>query len=408
MFALSAWFYAFMLAIVSGMVKVLRFRRAAVGAGPVTGSGPVRSGVRFAAVRAAAAADLLPPSAYFVTSAVFHYLGPAFAVLLFAHIEVLGVAWLRCASAAVVFALWRRPWRVWAASTWRQRRLLLALGAVLGLMNSSFYLALDRLPLGTVGAIEFLGPVLLAVFGLRSVRNACALVMAVGGVWLLTDVHFAGEPLGLAFAFGNCALCVLYVVLGHRLAADGGASGIDRLGASMLVAMAVVAPVGVGDAAVAFTSPLLLACAFGVGVCSSVIPYVCDQLAMSRLPRATFALMLFLRPATACAIGFVVLGQIPTWLELAGVVLVIAGVAAHQERVAGASEAGPPPSRTSSGPERPRTSARATAQAAGPAQAPAPAAPASTPAPEQAQAPAPAPAPPPPPSSPRRPQAPHA
>jgi inner membrane transporter RhtA len=285
-----------------------------------------------AAGRAAAVADRLPPSAYFVTSAVFHYLGPAFAVLLFAHVDVLGVAWLRCASAAVVFSVWRRPWKVWAASSWRQRRLLLALGAVLGVMNSSFYLALDRLPLGTVGAIEFLGPVLLAAFGLRSVRNVSALVMAVGGVWLLSDVHMSAEPLGLAFAFGNCALFVLYVVLGHRLAADGGASGIDRLGAAMLVAMAVVAPVGFNEAAVAFTSPVLLVSAFGVGVCSSVIPYVCDQLAMSRLPRATFALMLSLLPATAVTIGFVVLAQTPAWLELAGIALVITGVAVHQER----------------------------------------------------------------------------
>ncbi|WP_245694381.1 EamA family transporter [Streptomyces abyssalis] len=277
-----------------------------------------------------------------MTSAVFHYLGPAFAVLLFARIDVLGVAWLRCASAALVFALWRRPWRVWARSSGRRRRLLLALGVVLGLMNSSFYLALERLPLGTVGAIEFLGPVLLAALGLRTARNACALFIAVGGVWLLTDVHLAAEPLGLAFAFGNCALFVLYVVLGHRLAADGGASGIDRLGAAMLVAMAVVAPVGIGDAAEALTSPVLLVSAFGVGICSSVIPYVCDQLAMARLPRATFALMLSLLPATAVAVGFAVLAQTPTWLELAGVALVVAGVAIHQER-----SAVPPPSQGS-------------------------------------------------------------
>ncbi|MGH3312274.1 MAG: EamA family transporter [Streptomyces sp.] len=285
--------------------------------------------------RSAGVTDRLPPSAFFVTSAVFHYLGPAFAVLLFARIDVLGVAWLRIASAAVVFALWRRPWRVWRASSWRQRRLLLALGAVLGVMNSAFYLALDRLPLGTVGAIEFLGPVLLAALGLRSVRNMAALVMAVAGVFLLTDVHLVGEPLGLAFAFANCVLFVLYVVLGHRLAADGGAAGIDRLGAAMLIATIVVTPVGIREAAATVTAPVLLAAAFGVGICSSVIPYVCDQLAMARIPRATFALMLSLLPATAVIIGVLVLAQIPTWLEFAGVALVIAGVAVHQERVQG-------------------------------------------------------------------------
>src|ERR1700704_4270147 len=93
-----------------------------------------------------------PPEAYFVVSAVFHYLGPAFAVLLFARVDVLGVAWLRIASAAAIFALWRRPWRTARGSG----RLLLAWGAVLAVMNSTFYLAIDRLPLGTVAAIEFL------------------------------------------------------------------------------------------------------------------------------------------------------------------------------------------------------------------------------------------------------------
>lgn len=279
----------------------------------------------------AVATERVPPPAFFVTSAVFHYLGPACAVLLFARVDVLGVAWLRIASAAVVFALWRRPLRVWTTATWHRRRLLLALGTVLGVMNSVFYLALDRLPLGTVGAIEFLGPVLLAAVGLRTGRNLCALVLAVAGVWLLTDVHLVDAPLGLAFAFGNCVLFTLYVILGHRLAEDGGASGVDRLGASMLIAMIVVAPVGIADAAVTLTAPALLAAAFGVGICSSVIPYVCDQLAMARIPRATFALMLALLPATAALIGILVLAQIPSWPEVVGITLVITAVAVHQE-----------------------------------------------------------------------------
>ncbi|MFI6344504.1 EamA family transporter [Streptomyces sp. NPDC050560] len=278
------------------------------------------------------AAERLPPSSFLVVSAVFHYLGPAFAVLLFARVDVLGVAWLRIASAAVVFCLWRRPWRVWRDADRGRRWALLGLGAVLGAMNSVFYLALDRLPLGTVGAVEFLGPVVLAAVGIRSRRNLGAFALAVSGVGLLADVHLARQPLGFALAFANCALFVLYVVLGHRLAQDGGASGIDRLGASMLIAMAVVAPVGFGDATVAFTDPVLLAAAVGVGVCSSVIPYVCDQLAMARVARSGFALMLALLPATALVVGVVVLGQVPGPLEALGVALVIAGVALHKER----------------------------------------------------------------------------
>src|SRR3954467_5403323 len=94
--------------------------------------------------RAAPLAGSAPPHLYFVVSAVFHYLGPAFAVLLFARVDVLGVAWLRIASAAVVFALWRRPWRALRALDRDGRRLLGSWGAVLAVMNCCFYLSIDR------------------------------------------------------------------------------------------------------------------------------------------------------------------------------------------------------------------------------------------------------------------------
>jgi inner membrane transporter RhtA len=277
-------------------------------------------------------ATAVPPHAYFLVSALFHYLGPAFAVLLFAQVAPLGVAWLRIASAAAVFALWRRPWRAFIGRSWAQRRVLIALGVVLGLMNSCFYLAIARLPLGTVGAIEFLGTIALAAAGTRTRRNLLALGLAVAGVWLLTDVRLGGQPLGFALAFANCGFFVLYIVLGHRIAGDGGAAGIDRLGAAMLVALATVAPLGLADAAPAFAHPQLLLAGIGVGVCSSVIPYVCDQLAMARLPRATFALLLALLPACATLIGVIVLRQIPTPGEIAGVALVVSGVGVHQGR----------------------------------------------------------------------------
>jgi inner membrane transporter RhtA len=282
----------------------------------------------------------LPPTSFFLTSAVFHYLGPSLAVLLFAHVAVLGVAWLRIASAAVVFAVWRRPWRIFAVASRRQRLVFVGLGVVLAAMNSLFYLAVARLPLATVGAIEFLGTVILAAAGARTRRNILALTLAVGGVAVLTSVELAGQPLGLVFAFANCAGFMIYIMLGHRIAnttADGGdpaglpLSGIDQLGLSMLIAAVVATPLGIAAAGRAFTHPVWLAWGIGVGVCSSVIPYVTDQLAMARLPRATFSLMLALLPATATAIGLIVLGQVPTLRDLAGVALVILGVALHRE-----------------------------------------------------------------------------
>jgi inner membrane transporter RhtA len=159
----------------------------------------------------------------------------------------------------------------------------------------------------------------------------------VAGVYLLTDVRLEGEPVGVAFAFANAVLFALYIVLGHRVAQRGPASGIDGLAASMLVAAAVVTPIGGWAAVRTLLDPVALAAGTGVGIASSVIPYVADQLAMARLKRATYALMVSLLPATATAIGVIVLAQVPSPVEAAGVVLVIAGVALHRELQSGTS-----------------------------------------------------------------------
>jgi inner membrane transporter RhtA len=271
-----------------------------------------------------------PPQAYFVVSAIFHYLGPAFAVLLFARVDVLGVAWLRIATAALLFAAWRRPWRAYAALDEEGRRLLLAWGMTLAVMNACFYTAIDRLPLATVAAIEFLPVIALAALGVRSRRNAGALACAVAGVYLVTGLRIAGEPAGIAFAFANAALFAAYIVLAHRVARLNQLTSIDGLAASMLIAAIVITPIGGWAVIPALTDPIALAAGAGVGICSSVIPYVADQLAMRRLSRATYALMVSLLPATATVIGVVVLAQLPSAEELTGVALVMAGVAAHE------------------------------------------------------------------------------
>ena len=271
-----------------------------------------------------------PPHVYFVVSAIFHYLGPAFAVLLFVRVEVLGVAWLRIAVAALVFALWRRPWRLWGKLDREARILLVQWGAVLAVMNCCFYVAIDRLPLGTVAAIEFLPVIALAALGARTTRNAAALVLAVAGVYLLTGVRFEGEPLGVALAFANAALFALYIVLAHKTARHPAITGIDGLGLAMLIAAVAVTPIAGWAVLPAVTDPVAILAGVGVGVSSSVIPYVADQLAMRELPRATYALMVSLLPATATVIGVVVLAQLPTAAELAGVGLVVAGVALNE------------------------------------------------------------------------------
>src|SRR5260370_272060 len=108
--------------------------------------------------RPALRTDLLPPHAYFIGSAIFHYLGPSFAVLLFARVDVLGVAWLRIASAAVIFAMWRRPWRKFLALDRPGQLLTVALGAVFAVMNTCIYISIDLSPPETVAAIPVLLP----------------------------------------------------------------------------------------------------------------------------------------------------------------------------------------------------------------------------------------------------------
>ena len=353
--------------------------------------------------------EAAPAWVFIVSSAVFHYLGPSFAVLLFARVGVLGVAWLRIAGAAAFFLAVRRPLRVLREAPPARRRLLVSLGMLLAAMNAMFYLAVDRLPLSTVGAVEFLGVIAVALAGTRSRRNLAALGCAVAGVAVLADVRLAGEPAGFAFAFANCAGFVLYIVLGHRIASTGprdarppgrdappadgdlrpagrdapgeqlsgaetadaqlagaetsgaktpdaqpsgaetsdaktpgaepagagrghgAARAVDQLGACMVVAALAATPFGAFQAATAFAHPVWLLWGLGVALCSSVIPYVSDQLAMARLPRATFAFLLALLPASATVIGLVVLRQVPTWRDVLGVAAVVAGVALHRE-----------------------------------------------------------------------------
>ncbi|MBV8458969.1 MAG: EamA family transporter [Acetobacteraceae bacterium] len=197
-------------------------------------------------------------------------------------------------------------------------------------MNTAFYLALDRLPMSLVAAIEFAGTIGAALYGLRTRRNLLALALAVGGVFILIHVAWSSDPLGLVWGFLNGALFICYIVLGHRMAEAGAAGGIERLGAAMSAAFLFILPIGSIEAFTAFRNPVLILAGVGVGVCSSVIPYVCDQIAMSRLPRATFALLLSLLPAMATIIAAVVLRQIPTGRDVTGVLLVMMGVAIHK------------------------------------------------------------------------------
>jgi inner membrane transporter RhtA len=279
----------------------------------------------------AATLDQLPAQALFVLGAISQYVGAALAVLLFASVPAAGVAWLRVVAAAAVLVAWRRPWR----TTWTRARLALvaAFGLTLALMNLCFYLAIDRLPLGTAVAIEFCGPIFVAALGSRTRRDFAALGLGVTGVLALADVHLTGSPAGFFLAAGAGVFWATYIVLGHRVAADPEIRPQDGLAAAMAIGALGLAPALLWSAGPALVDPVLLAACLAVGVASSVVPYALKQIAMRRLARARFALLLALLPATAAVIGAVVLGQVPRLVEAAGIALVVlaASLRTHAE-----------------------------------------------------------------------------
>lgn len=263
-----------------------------------------------------------------MAGAVAQYVGAAIAVKLFDRLGSPGVAWLRVSFAALVLLAWRRPsWRRFD----RAERLDLArFGLALGLMNLAFYLAIDRLPLGTAVAIEFSGPIVVAALGSRRRRDVAAVGLAALGVLLLADVQWEGNAVGVLFALAAAAMWAGYIVWGRRVGSSGAASGLDGLALSTAFGAVAVAPIGLGALAGGgrFDSAFWLAVAAcaAVAVCSNVVPYALDQLVLGRLPAAQFALLSTLLPVTATVVGAVALAQRPTTPELVGVGLVVAAL----------------------------------------------------------------------------------
>ena len=259
------------------------------------------------------------------------YLGAALAVDLFDRLSPAVVAVLRLLGAALVLLAWRRPGR----AAWQGRRLrrAAAFGLATALMNVAFYEAIARLPLGTAVAVEFCGPVTVAALASRKPRDIAAVALAGLGVVLIADVRWAGSPAGVLWALAAAALWAAYIVLGKRVASAG--SGVDDLAVGFGVAMLVLSPVllarlftPAGRAELsALVEPRVLLIAVGIGVLSSVVPYVLDQVVLRRVGRARFAVLLALLPATATVVGLLVHEQLPSPLEAAGIAAVVGAVA---------------------------------------------------------------------------------
>ena len=270
----------------------------------------------------------MPAETFFVLGAISQYIGAAWAVKTFDDLDPRAVAWLRVLFAAIiamaVARTWRRSW------TGRELRRTIPFGVVLAFMNLFFYMAIDRLPLGTAVAIEFIGPITVAAWGSRSRNAVLSLLLAFAGVVLLSEISFHGDPLGLLFIAIAAVCWAGYIVLGHRFA--GGATGLGGLGIAMGVGAIALIPVAAPVSGPAWTDPRLLGVIALVGLLSNVVPYGLDQVVMRRLSPSRFALLLALLPVTATIIGTIALSQTPTAVELVGITLVVAGIATRDRR----------------------------------------------------------------------------
>jgi len=260
----------------------------------------------------------VPPPMLVLAGIVSVQIGAALAKLLFPVAGALGVVTLRLVfAAAVLLVAWRPSLRM----TRRAWLVVAAYGAVLGVMNATFYEAISRIPLGVTVTIEFLGPLALALAGSRRWRDVLWALLAAGGVALLTNGGGHLSTVGLLFALGAATCWGCYILLSAKLGKY--TSGGNGLAVAMGIGGLLVLPLGVADAGAALVQPLALVTGLGVALLSSVVPYSVELEALRRIPPRVFGVLMSLEPAVAALCGLVVLGQrlgLVQWLAICLVV----------------------------------------------------------------------------------------
>ena len=271
------------------------------------------------ATRASHLADRAPAWSLAILAMTLIQIGAALSTGLFAIVGPSGTAWLRLCAGALIFLGLRRP-----RLRGRARGELLgalSLGAISGLMTMAFLEALARIPLGTTVAIEFLGPLTVAVIGARSLGRLAWPVLALAGVLALTEPWTgAVDPVGIAFAVAAGLGWGAYILLTARVGDHF--EGLEGLSVTIPVA-AVVTTLIAGPGAARLVTPAAVAAAFGLALLMPVIPYSLELLALRRLTTSAFGTLMALEPAIAMLMGVIVLAQVPKPLEVGGVALVV-------------------------------------------------------------------------------------
>jgi inner membrane transporter RhtA len=262
--------------------------------------------------------------------------GAAIAKSLFDELGPVGTVFLRIAFGAIVLAaIWRPAIRGLGATRLRD---VIAFGITFAAMNTSFYLALDRIPLGIAVTLEFVGPLGVAFAASRHRRDLLWALLAAAGILLLSPAPGGDlDALGVAFALLAGGAWAAYIVLSSRIGREF--SGGEGLALAMLVASALLVPAGVAEGGGELLEPGLLAAAFGVAMLSSAIPYSLELEALRRLSRGVFGVLMSLEPAVAATVGFIVLGQDLAGREIAAIALVVVASAGALRTGPAAAEA---------------------------------------------------------------------
>jgi inner membrane transporter RhtA len=248
--------------------------------------------------------------------------GASVAKTLFPVVGPVGMVALRIALGTIVLCILMRPWRARITSTtWRP---LAVYGVTLGVMNLFYYLSLSRVPLGIAVAIEFTGPLAVAVFSSRRLVDFCWIALATGGLLLLLPVAHIGvgiDPLGALYALAAGACWALYIIFGQKAGADHGA---QTVAIGSLISAVIVIPIGLLDRGPAlFAGPMLLP-GLAVGVLSTALPYTLEMFALTRLPARTFGILMSIEPAFGALIGYFYLHERLTAVQWTAIGLVIA------------------------------------------------------------------------------------
>ncbi len=252
--------------------------------------------------------------------------GAALAKQLFPVMGAQGATAMRLGLSALILWLWRRPWRNLAgrhdwASLW-------GYGFTLGAMNLCFYMALRTIPLGIAVALEFLGPLAIALIGSRRALDLLWVALVVGGLSLLLPYREQAQsldPVGVLFALAAAVGWATYIVLGRRA---GAAFGNDAVALGSAIGALVAVPVGVVHAGSALFTPAALPFAFGVAVLSSALPYSLEMLALTRLPARTVGILVSVEPAMGALLGLLFLDEHLTalqWLAIGAIIVASIG-----------------------------------------------------------------------------------